>query len=592
MRLNTKLSALRPVTLLAFAFVFASIGCQNGSQDSEPSGTIQIRYETPVTNLNPYVSLPVGSNRYVAHQMFLTLGKLNAETLEMEPLLVKELPTAEKLNDSDSSQYFAYTFEFLEEASWDDGSPITAKDYEFSLKLIYHPLLPSAVWRGYFDNLVGFEADPDNPKRFTIVTDGYYYLGLASMCQVPVYPRYHYDPDGALEGVSLDDLRNPESIEQIKENAAQKAFATEFQDPKYATDPEFIVGCGPYKLKSLDGDRGLTLERKENWWGDKVKDSPLHRAYPKELVYRVVREDDMVVNMLKTGELDIALNLNGNKFNELKEDPQMQEAFNFKTQWAPTISRCLFNMRVPQLREKEVRQALAKLADYEYFINSASAGLAQRVGGIVPTDMPYYADDIELHQLDPDKASTILEEAGWTDTNGDGVRDKMVDGKRIELELDMLYTSTSITTEMVANSLVSTFKQGGVKVNLVPTDLRNITLSTRKGEFETALVAAALYAGDAELNQYYHSSNLAPNGDNRSGLTNSELDRIIDEIHHTQDKNKRAELFKDAQKIIYDETPEIFIYNSLQRYVISKKLDPVITSARPGYYEQLFKVKQ
>lgn len=582
---------LKTYFLFFLLFLLTLPAC--GPDPIVPKGTVFIRYEGAVTNLNPYVAGPGGYSRYASQQIFQTLGMLDPETLELAPLLVTNLPKSRKVEDGPFAGKLAFDFEMRPEATWDDGSPITGKDYEFTLKLIYHPLLPAGIWKGYFEDLAGVEVDEANPKKFTIYTNKYYILGLESMCQVPVYPQYHYDPKGALSKIALADLINAESSKSLEEDPAQKEFATEFQDPKYGVDPKFINGSSAYRLEKLDGDRGLTLKRKAKWWGDKVANkNPLLRAFPETLEYRVVKAEDAVESMLRAQELDVALNINGQHFKEMQADPDLSALYDFKTRWTSTFSRCIFNMRSPKLEDKKVRQALAKLADYDYFINTVSAGMAERTVGPISPAKEYYAKDIKTHELDPGAARTMLAEAGWEDSNGNGIVDKMIDGKKVELELDVLYSPNSNTTEMVANSLAATMQQGGVRINLVPMDIRNITKTTREGNFEAALLAAAMFPGNAEVFPLYHSSMLAPNGDNRSGLVNAELDELLDKIRDTEDPAARTPLYVQAQEILYDETPELYLYAPEQRYIVAKKFDYVISSDRPGFNEQFFKLKE
>ena len=104
------------------------------------------------------------------------------------------------------------------------------------------------------------------------------------------------------------------------------------------------------------------------------------------------------------------------------------------------------------------------------------------------------------------------------------------------------------------------------------------------------MYGAALHPGLVELYQSYHSASLAPKGDNRSGF--SKADSVIVAIRTTEDEAKRNALYIKAQEIIREEVPEIYLYAPLQRIVVSKRFDYVISANRPGYYEQMFKLKK
>ena len=92
-----------------------------------------------------------------------------------------------------------------------------------------------------------------------------------------------------------------------------------------------------------------------------------------------------------------------------------------------------------------------------------------------------------------------------------------------------------------------------------------------------------------ELYQTYHSASLVPRGDNRTGF--SKADSAIVAIRTTEDEATRNALYLKAQEIIHEEVPEVYLYAPLQRIVVAKRFDYVITPNRPGYYEQMFKLK-
>lgn len=577
-------------TLLCLASLLLLHRCQ--PPIPEPAGTVYIRYEAAVTSLNPLMAGAVGYSRYASEQVFQSLGIIDPQSLELKPLLATAVPKARKVNAGPYAGTLAYDFEIHPKAVWDNGSEITANDVLFTYKLIYHPLLPTGIWQGYLEQMKGVEVDPNNPKKFTIYLGEYYILAVEGLCLTPIYPAYHYDPTGALRNVPLSDLVDPEKAKEIAGREAQKTFAATFTDPKFATDPVSISGSGAYTLESLDSDRGLTLARKTAYWGDQaVRDNPLLAAYPEKLVYRVVKSEEATANMLRSGELDIALNLNANTFLELQQDTALRNAYDFKTMWQSTFTRWLFNARNPKLADVQVRQALSQLVDYDYLIQTVSAGLANRTVGPIPPNKPYYAKNVPLYQYEPEKAKTLLTAAGWTDSDQDGVLDKVINGKKTPLELTALYSPGSATTTMVANSIVESAKTAGVKIVLVPAELAKISKDTRSGDFETALLAAGPPPTLFDFYQYYHSASLIPAGDNRSGVVDPELDAVIVQVRGTENEAARNKAYVRAQEIIHELAPEVFLLMPQQRYVVSKRFDYVISSNKPGFYERLFKLR-
>jgi len=584
----------RILLLVALAAVVLLLwkNCWSGGGSGDQPFTLNIRMEAPATMLNPYLPSP-GYSRYVAVRIFQTLGEIDPYSFELEPLLAKSIPTMQTVQDGPHKGELAYNFEIHPEATWDNGSPVTARDIEFSLKIIFHPNLPTQAYRGFFEQLKSIETDPSNPRKFTIYLRDFYMLALESMCGVPIYPAYHYDAQNNLTNIPLADFLDTVKVKQVAQNPAVQAFATEFQLPKYKNDPTAINGSGPYKLETMNGEQGLSLVKKQNWWGDKaVGDNSMLGAYPARIQYFVVPDETATENMLRKGELDLAVDMSPAKFRELEKDPALTDKYDFSTHWTTKYNRWIFNLNHPILKDSLVRQALVRLVDYDDIVNNILLGLGQRLVGPVNPRKSYYAKDVALYNFNVEEARRILAAAGWTDTNNNGTLDKVIGGTRTELEFQMLATPTPKVAELVAASLVQSLAKGGVKINLVTASIREISEKTRSGNYDSAIFGAAQNPGLAELYQNYHSASLVSlGGDNRSPFMNAAFDRTLSFIRTTQDTTARTRAYMDAQRILHDESPEAFLYSSDFRYIVAKKYDYVISGNRPGYYEHLFRLK-
>ncbi len=588
-------SALR-LAALSVATLFLAWHCktdpkgQTGGTPNAADATVNVRMEGAVSTLNIYLPA-TGYSRYVGMRIFQSLSDIDPNTLELKPTLIKNLPSVREVKDGPYAGMLACDFEILDEAKWDNGSPVTGKDVEFSLKIIFHPGLPTEVYRGYFDQLRGLEVDATNPQKFTAYFNQYYMLMLEGICGVPIYPAYNYDPNNALTNIPLSDFLDKTKTAQLTADPAAQAFAASFQEPKFANDKNFVSGSGPYRLESTDGEQGTTLIKKENWWGDAaVQKNSLLAAYPGKLVYKIVLDDAAIENLLKNENLDVVTNIIPDKFLDMQKNPEMTAKYDFKTLGSSQYSRWQFNMRSPKLEDKRVRQALAHMVDYDYIVNTALQGLAQRLVGPINPAKAFYAKNLPLYDYNIEKAKSLLAEAGWKDTDGNGIVDKMLKGKKTDLTLDLMAGTKAKVNELTALSIQETAQRAGVKINIVPVDIQRLSEDTKKGNFETALYAAALHPGLVELYQSFHSNSLAPKGDNRSGFTKA--DSIIVAIRTTENEAIRNALYVKAQEIIREEVPEAYLYAPLQRIVVAKKFDYVITANRPGYYEQMFKLKQ
>ena len=594
MNMNINPSFLRGMLSSALLLVFFT-ACKRDAKPEPPkvdTTTVNIRLPAAPTSLNPLIPTTAYSTQ-VAQRVFQTLGELDPVTLEMKPVLVKNIPEVKTVADGPHKGSLSYTFEIYDEATWDNGTPVTANDVLFTLKLIFHPgLAATKIYLPYYENYKAFEIDPNNPKKFTVYFTKYYMMTLETLCQTPIYPAYNYDPNKQLEGVSLNDLADPKKQPQLAKKPALMAFAEAFQQDKYTHDKNFISGSGPYRLESMDGDQGTVLIKKENWWGDKLADeNPMLGAYPKKLDYKVVKDEPAIENMLRNGTLDVADNMAPENFLRLSKDPDLLKNYDFKTQPIAQYAKWMLNNRNPKLADVRVRQALSYLVDYDYVVNTAMQGLAKRTVGQIPPFKSFYAKNLPLRDFNVKTATTLLQSAGWQDTDGDGTVDKMINGKKTQLALNIFAPTSIKTAALIADALKESARQGGVAINIIPMELSLIHAETKKGNYETAFLAQALFPGLVELHQSYHTASFPPIGDNRTRFSNARADSVIMAIRSTADVALRKTLYEEIQKILQEQVPDVVLYFYVQRFITAKKFDYVISPNRTGY-EYLFKPRK
>lgn len=572
---------------LLFLFLFSCGSCGGTEKKTE---VVNIRLEGAPNNLNPFLTSSAYS-LYVCNQMFQTLGNLDPKTLEMKPLLAKSIPTVRNVTDGPFKGSLAYDFEIQEEAKWDNGTPVTAQDVIFSMKLMFHPGLPTQNWASYYQSLQNVEVDPGNPKKFTAYFKEYYMLALESMCQFFVYPAYNYDPNNRLTNIPLTRFLDKSKSAELTADINVKIFADEFSQPKFAFEPAAVTGSGPYRLESIN-DQSAVLVKKADWWGNEATaGTPLLATYPEKLVYKVVKDEPLVETMLRNEELDIVTGLDATRFVQLKSDASLKAKYDFITNGSIQYARWMFNLRNPKLADVRVRRALAQVVDYNYALTTLLQGLAQPIVGPVNPVKSYYAGNIQSYTMNMAAARQLLAEAGWADSNNDGIVDKMINNQRTELTIDVLVPVSSKINSALAASLNETALQAGVKINVVGTDINKITSDTRNGQFESAFMGAQLFPGLVELYARFHSASLIPAGDNRSGFANVKADSLIVAIRTTPDEAVRKALYLQVQQILHDELPEVPLFAPLQRIIVANRFDYVLTANRPGYYEQMFKLK-
>lgn len=563
-----------------------------GSKKARVPEEVFIRLDSAPNTFNVFLNGGHAPSTFVSRLVFQTLGEPDPKTLEMQPMLITKIPQVKMIQDGPHKGHFAYDFEIQPEASWDNGTPVTANDIAFTLKLVFHPGLPAA-YRGYLTQMSSLEIDPANPKKFSIYFSSFYMLSLETLCSTPIYPAYNYDPGNKLGNIPLSDFLDTSKTSALAADPTLKAYVEEFNQAKFANDPNGISASGPYRLEVMN-EQGVILIKKQNWWGDKISDKyPILRAYPKKLIYKVVKDDLTLENMLKNGELDVVGGaITPAKFLEMKAKDSLASKFDFFLLGFTQYNRWVLNHRNPILADVQVRKALRHIVDYDYLVNQVQRGMAVRITAPMPPDRPYYAKDLTLPDLNIAKAKEILAQAGWTDTDGNGIVDKEINGKREQLSFKLMASMVIKTNELFANSLKETARQAGIDIQISNADLSTMSADTRSGNFDSALLGVALFPGSVEYYQRFHSKSLSPAGDNRAGYVSANADKLIEAIRTEPDVKKRHALYLQIQQLFYDEIPEIPLFAPMQRIIISKKFEPGLESGnRPGHYENFARNK-
>ena len=582
---------LRNTSLLVFVAIFLGFSAcktdpkpQEDTPEITKSSTVTIRLRAEADRLNPLLTYR-GWSIHIMKYIFPTLLEYNPETLKLAPVLVKSRPEIEPISEGSYSGGSKFTFELLDEAVWDDGSPVTAKDYEFTLKALFNPHVASEVYRQYLAIIRDVKIDPNNPKKFQVFTDEQY-IKAEYATGLFILPEYVYDPEGLLRDYQVVDLTDPAQAEKHASDENLKAFGELFNSSKYSREKGFVSGAGAYQLDEWVSGERIVLKKKENWWGDQLRGkNPMLTAYPEKLVFVPVTDPTTAISMLKDQTIDVMNAIPENQFLELRENELVSQNYNFYT---PDIIGYYFlylNMRSPKLEDKRVRRALAHLFDVEEVLKSVKLGFAVPIIGPIHPTRPYYNKNLEPIKLNVEKARTLLNEAGWTDSNGNGTVDKMVDGELIEMNLQYLITPNNPTSNNIALIFKNEAQKAGVNIVVTPKEANVLRDDIKKREFEV-WSGGALQDMVDDPKQFWHTSSDTPNGFNRFGFGNAESDALIDELRRTLDEEKRGQMYLKLQEIIYEEQPAIFMYATKDRIAIHKRFKGVKMSlVKPGYFE-------
>jgi len=574
---------LRPSYLLFF--ILLCISCQNDSGKSSYTDSdyeCKIRLTKEPGRIHPiFASTSIG--RELFQYVFLPLADFHPQTMELYPILIDEIPEGIKFDNENGESALRFDIEFKSIAKWSDGRDITAQDYLFTIKAIKHPDSKATAWKPYLNGIRDVILDNSNPKRFSVIVDDGYMLAKESVLTTYLLPSHIYDPENQMENLSMIEL-NKEEYEEANEAILSVVENTN----NSMNDKTGVVQNGPYKLTDFKTDLYVALERVEDYWGAAEKDNPYLQAYPQKMTFFIVPDDLAAVNMAKEAKLDFVPMKSGNTFLELQKDSSFNQEWKFHVPQLMMYLYLAINNTDEVLSEKEVRQALAHLADVDNYIENLSGGLGVRTHGYILPAKSYYNKSLSPVAFDIDQAKSILSNAGWSDSDGDSVLDK--DGKKLEFEL--LITGSSLSKNL-ALMFQESAQKAGIKINITPKSsalMRQDNLSDFN--FDMAALSITLSAAPDDPYSRWHSDNADPGERNFIGYKNPEADRLIELIRTTNDASERKEHYLKLQEVFYEDQPAIFLYSPLQKMMISDDLEAVTSSKRPGYNANTFRLIQ
>lgn len=584
--------------LLATCLIFACYSCDSGSTPIKNETETDLPETKPAKEFTVRVLLrgnPDGLNVLLAQSALATevldpnihcgLLDMNPKTFEFQPYLAKAQPEIKELEDG----RMAISYEIREEAFWDNGTPITGEDYAFTMKVIKNPKTNAVTNRTFVEFIEEVIIDPNNLKKFTIICNKRYLLAKAATGTMPILPSYFYDKQGLMADFTLTELNDPANLDRLNKDPRIIDFANDFNE-NYNHDPEKIVGAGPYQVTAFVNAQHIKLARKKAWWGDKV-DIDYISAYPSKIHFKIIEDDNNALLSLKEQELDVMTYMPSDKFLELKEDKRAMKNFNFSTPDAFGYRYIGMNMEKPQLSDVRVRKALTHLVDKKYLVEEVSSGLATPVNGPVSHLKKSYNKNIPTLEFDIAKANALLDEAGWKDTDGDNIRDKVVAGQKLSLSLKFLYPQGKQLYKDIGQVLKDEAIRAGIEITMISTETAVMIEDLKKRKFDLTCLGWSQSPVPDDFKQIWHTASNTYEGNNLVGFGNEESDQLIDDIRVTMDEEKRNQMYYRFQEIIADEQPYVFLFSPKSCMAISnrfKNADAV--SLRPGYFVRYFQL--
>ncbi len=417
------------------------------------------------------------------------------------------------------------TFTLRQGLSWHDGAPVTADDVLYTVQALQGNDFPVVSWLKDLWEGVRAERIDDLTVRLILPQ--------------PYAPFLQYTTLGLI----------PAHLLAGKGPAAREDFA---DNP---------VGAGPYAFAERSDDQ-VVLSAFSRYKGP----APL---IPR-LEFRYYADQTGAIAALKSGQI-LALS------DVTPEQGEGLATSGIPVYWAPRASQAfvIFNLALPFFDDADVRRALMLAIDRQSIVDSVLEGKARLSEG--PFLLSSWATTplTETLAYDPAQARAILDQAGWRDTNKDGVRER--DG--VNLEFGLL-TNDDPARVQVAERIGRAWTAVGAAVEVQVIDSNDLVqdyLKTRN--FEAVLFGLTDLPDDPDPYEMWHSSQTAPAGLNFAGFASQQADEILEQARRTGDMVTRKNLYASFQSIFSADNPALYLYEPMFGYAVSPKVQGV----RLGY---------
>lgn len=319
------------------------------------------------------------------------------------------------------------------------------------------------------------------------------------------------------------------------------------------------VGTGPYRFVRHVTDSVVELEANPDYFGGAPK-------IPR-LEFQIIKDDNIRVLKLLKGDVDLVQNgIPPMLIERVLASPGME-----KTEDTGIVVTYMgFNLTDPVVGKKEVRRAIAHAIDRDQIISHRWQGLAVKASSILSLDNWAYDEGLKQYEYDPALAARLLDEAGFPDPDGGGPKKRFVISYK---------TSTDKERVDIARMIAHQLGKVGIDMKVEPYEWGTFYNDVKRGNFQTYTLS---WVGVTEPDFFYdvcHSSQMPPDGLNRSRFANRTVDRLVEVGRVTMDRGKRKKIYDMVQEIVLDELPYIPLWYEKNVVVYNRRLAGV--SLRP-----------
>lgn len=496
--------------LIAFA-VMLSLGTSNifASANKNPD-SMRIGVTVEIDSLSPMISYSeIGYEVFsLIYDPLVTID----ENLEPAPNLAKSW----EINEDGTE----WIFNLEEGVNWHDGETFTSQDVKFTFELLLEN--PLGMYAGYLVGITEILAPDDytvkikteNPKANMLLNSA------------PILPE-HIWKDVAVEELETWPNETP-------------------------------IGTGPFEFVEFNPGQFLKLVSNENYFKG--------QAAIDELIFVHYANSDTMAQSIKIGEIDAATNFNTSQLSSLKDEEGIEAVsavslgfteISFNA-WKDPSSKAN-----PLLKDFNIRKAIELAIDKRQILDLVYDGQGTVGTTLVPPEGFYHYEptEDEIRNYDIEKAKKLLETAGYTDLNGDGVREDK-NGNALEFTFTLRADNSE---EVKAGQMISgSAAKAGIKLNIETVDDGVLIDKIYSGDFDMFIWGWGADLDPTTILNIMTTDEIGSMSD--SNYSNEEYDKLFLKQQTLMDPDERQELVWEMQRILYEEAPYIILFydNNLQ----------------------------
>lgn len=504
----------------------AAVSTESASSDTAASGEkiINVGVTNTIGSLNPLLLNGGEINKYATGLMFLPLMELDAD-LNFEGMLADSITTEDNKN---------FIVHIDDAATWSDGTPVTADDVVYTALRLASPVIGNTAMMYYVFEGVGddgfVEEGAESIDGIQKVDDKT--VQFTTKEEMPIttfensYARYLLTlPKHVIEQYSEEELSTAE----------------------WFNHPDVV--SGPFIVTDFDVDHYISYEANKDYWKGAPKIDKLN--------IKIVDGSQLYAG-LQSGEIDITQQT----MSDIpQEDYESVEALdNVEVVYGSPVTNQSVFIQTKNVPDVKVRQAMLYAIDRQQILEELLNGHGEIVDGFLSSASPFYDDSLTPVSYDPEKAKTLLEEAGW-------------DGS----QTIRFYVNSGDSTFVNAASIIAAeWAAVGIKAEIQTVDFATL-MSVAGTEDYDVLAVQYTYA---PVDPYPDVAWLLGGEGSWTGYSDDTLNDALTKSQLTSDPEETKELFSIVDKKVQEDVPMFSAYVISAQGAVSKR----ITGAAPSVY--------